>query len=205
MAILIRNYDTPEVNKKEILRYAAVGASTKETDALVEECLSMALPVISYRLCFTRVDIFPDTQCVDFGFAKAYSKSLAKNLSACRSAIIFAATLGSAFDRLLMKMSAVNPSKAFMLQAIGAERIEALCDMFCKQIKEEEEERGNMTRPRFSAGYGDLCLDFQRDIFRVLDAERKIGLTLNQSLLMSPSKSVSAIIGISHQGEQNEY
>ena len=52
-------------------------------------------------------------------------------------------------------------------------------------------------RPRFSAGYGDLSLSVQKDIFSVLDCARKIGLTLNDSLIMSPSKSVTAVVGIS--------
>ena len=59
-------------------------------------------------------------------------------------------------------------------------------------------------KPRFSPGYGDLSLEMQRDIFRVLDCPRKIGLTLNESLLMSPSKSVTAIIGISGEEYQQE-
>ena len=45
--------------------------------------------------------------------------------------------------------------------------------------------------------YGDLPLEMQKDIFNVLDCSKRIGLTLNESLLMSPSKSVTAIIGIS--------
>ena len=77
-------------------------------------------------------------------------------------------------------------------QAIGAERIESLCDAFCA----EREAEGLRLRPRFSPGYGDLPLELQRDLFRGLDCSRKIGLTLNESLLMSPSKSVTAIAGI---------
>ena len=57
--------------------------------------------------------------------------------------------------------------------------------------------------PRFSPGYGDLPLSLQRDIFRVLDCPRKIGLTLNESLLMSPSKSVTAIVGLGHPRESS--
>ena len=50
--------------------------------------------------------------------------------------------------------------------------------------------------PRFSPGYGDLPLSAQKNIFAVLDPERRIGLTLNSSLLMSPSKSVTAFVGL---------
>ena len=56
--------------------------------------------------------------------------------------------------------------------------------------------------PGFSPGYGDLPLDLQREIFAALDCPKRIGVSLNESLLMSPSKSVSAIIGLG--GEANE-
>ena len=59
------------------------------------------------------------------------------------------------------------------------------------------EYRGLPLSARFSAGYGDVPLELQRDIFALLDCPRRIGLTLNESLLMSPSKSVTAIVGIS--------
>ena len=87
-----------------------------------------------------------------------------------------------------------------MLQAVGAERIEALCDLFNGEITEKKRAEGLYTRPRFSPGYGDLPLELQKDIFDVLDCPRQIGLTLNQSLLMSPSKSVTAIIGVGADG-----
>ena len=79
-----------------------------------------------------------------------------------------------------------------MFQAIGTERIESRCDEFCNYIEKEY----GYTAPRFSAGYGDFPLDIQKEIFDVLDPGRKIGVTLNQSMLMSPSKSVTAIVGI---------
>jgi cobalamin-dependent methionine synthase I len=51
-------------------------------------------------------------------------------------------------------------------------------------------------RPRFSPGYGDLPLELQTNLFKVLDCQHFIGLTLNDSMLMSPSKSVTAIVGL---------
>ena len=44
--------------------------------------------------------------------------------------------------------------------------------------------------------YGDLPLEAQRDVFALLNPEKRIGVTLNDGLLMSPSKSVTAIAGI---------
>lgn len=59
-------------------------------------------------------------------------------------------------------------------------------------------------RPRFSPGYGDLPLSAQREIFAVLDCGKRIGLMLNDSLLMSPSKSVTAFVGIGGEMKQKQ-
>ena len=96
-------------------------------------------------------------------------------------------------DRLILKNTVVSPTKSVIFDAVGSEQIEALCDTFCEYIKEEK--NAEIT-PRFSAGYGDLPLLFQREIFKILGCEKNIGLTLNSSLIMSPNKSVTAIFGI---------
>ena len=80
-----------------------------------------------------------------------------------------------------------------MFQAIGAERIEAVCDCFCDEIKKEFV---CSLKPRFSPGYGDLSLETQKQLFSILDCERQLGISLNSSLLMSPSKSVTAFVGL---------
>ena len=120
---------------------------------------------------------------------------LSKNLKDCSSVIVFAATIGVEIDRLIAKYGRISPSKALVIQAIGAERIEALCDEFCSDIANEKKMR---LTPRFSPGYGDLPLNIQKNIFDVLDCSKRIGLTLNDSLIMSPSKSVTAFVGVSH-------
>ena len=51
-------------------------------------------------------------------------------------------------------------------------------------------------KPRFSPGYGDVPLEIQKDIVMLLDCAKRIGVSLNDSLLMSPSKSVTAFIGL---------
>ena len=92
-----------------------------------------------------------------------------------------------------MKYGKLSPTKALFFQAIGAAGIETLCDIFSEDIKKELNVN---LKPRFSPGFGDLELTTQKDIFKVLDCSKKIGLTLNDSLLMSPTKSVTAFVGI---------
>ena len=195
-SISVKSYDLPDVDTREVLRYAGAAQAAPEVLALMEDCLREARDKIKCRVCWQRFPVRMSGETTDLSFARTTSKNLQKNLTDCDSIVLFAATVGLEIDRLIARYNRVSPARALMFQAIGAERIEALCRCFNDEISRQEKEAGGFTRPRFSPGYGDLPLELQKDIFRVLDCPRKIGLTLNESLLMSPSKSVTALIGI---------
>ena len=180
-------FSLPDYDRREILRYMGCRSSNEETDALIDRSISELDGVFSGRVCYGEFDVEINGDTVDFGFASVSSRALAKNLSGCRKAVVFGATVGIEIDRKIAKYGRFNPSVAVCMQAIGAERIAALCEAFCATVE------GAGTR--FSPGYGDLPLDFQRDIFRVLGCPSRIGLTLIDSMLMSPTKSVTAIVG----------
>lgn len=194
--VYIRSYAAPDWNRKEILRYAGVRGDAPELDALLRDCLEEIEPRLVYGVCYREFPVVRYGSYLDLGFVKTESEGLKKNLLGCEEIVLFAATVGLGIDRLIARYATVSPTKALLLQAIGAERIESLCDEFCREIAQEKAREGYVTRPRFSAGYGDFPLEAQREIFAVLDCPRKIGLTLNESLLMSPTKSVTAIIGV---------
>lgn len=189
----LKSYEDLPVNEKEIYRYAGCKEPKPAEKKLLAECLTEAKNVFSYRVVYAEFPVAVLENTVCFPFRTITSRNLAKNMAGCEHCFFMAATVGVGIDRLINRYSRISPAKALFLQAFGAERIESLCDAFCKDLSEEN---GVYLRPRFSPGYGDLDLAFQRDVFRALDCSRKIGLTLNESLLMSPSKSVTAIIGI---------
>ena len=194
MMIYTKNYPAPELNERECLRYAGTTpqAISAEERTLFESCLAEVGNKLTYKVCWGRFPVKRGENILDFGFLQTDSKALMKNLEGCEEVIVFAATIGLEIDRSIRRYTNLSPAKALFFQSIGAERIESLCDTFCDELKGD----GLQLRPRFSPGYGDLPLELQKDIFRVLDCPRKIGLSLNESLLMSPSKSVTAIIGI---------
>ncbi len=195
-AVTVRSFDAPEYNEKEILHYARAREATHEISKLVKECLAEAEGKLTYKVCYREFPIKRMKNALDLTFAVTRSRDLMRNLEECESIVLFAATVGLSLDRLVAKYARILPSKALIFQAIGAERIESLCDAFNREIATEKKMEGKLCRPRFSAGYGDLPIELQKEIFCTLDCQRKIGLTLNESFLMSPSKSVTAIIGI---------
>lgn len=194
---IIKKYNEPNINEKEILRYAGCRKADDEVIALMRSCVEEAREKLSYNVCFRELDICSIAQdgCIDLGICNIKSADLAKNLRDCGRVIIFAGTLGIDIDRLIYKYGRISPSKALMMQAIGAERIEALCDTFCDDIFSQVQNVSRL-KPRFSPGFGDLTIDVQKLIFDVLGCTKSLGMSLNESLLMSPSKSVTAFVGI---------
>ena len=194
---LVKSYSLPPIDKREVLRYAGVRSSIGESAELIsrlDEAIALLGDVLNPRVCFCELDI---RDC-DFGS----SLDIKKNLRNSHSVIFFAATLGIELDRLIFRYSVLSPATALLLEALGNERIEALCDRFCEDMRQIKLMRGESLRPRFSAGYGDLPLEFQREIFSALSCEKNIGLTLNDSLLMIPTKSVTAILGVGKHPEK---
>ena len=194
--VFYKEFSAPPIDKREILRYMGCRESTPQIENLIERSLALCANKLSYKACFAEYGVQIDGSKCDLGFVSTKSADLAKCLKNCDKILLFAATVSLELDRLILRYGKSEPSVSVCLQAIGAERIEALCDAFCKEMKEEYAKLGKSLRPRFSAGYGDLPLELQRDIFKALGCDKRIGLTLNDSMIMSPTKSVTAIIGV---------
>ena len=199
MPVLMKTFDPPPINRREALRYAGVKQSAPEVEKLLDECLRLTEGRLRYQVCWAQFPVAAEADGLNLGFAKVASRSLAVNLKGCERIILFAATIGVELDRLIARYSQLSPATAHMLQALGAERIESLCDAFEQEITQTM----GPARPRYSPGYGDVPLALQKNIFQTLDCGRQIGLSLNESLLMTPSKSVTAIIGLGNAGCQN--
>ena len=193
ITVLTKTYFDLPFNKKEILRYADCKDLSPKIEALLNECIEEAIQTLSYKVCYCILPINIWGNTIDFGAFKVNSEKLTINLKDCEKTVLFGATLGTDIDRLIMKYGKLSPTKALFFQAIGATMIETLCDEFCKDIKAELNVN---LKPRFSPGYGDLDLSCQKNIFKLLNCSKNIGLTLNDSLLMSPTKSVTAFVGI---------
>ncbi len=202
--ICVKRYDTPEVDLREVLRYAACREVTDDMLELARQSVELAEGALRPQVCWRETDVCVDGGTVVFPFARFSSQKLAQRLAGCGKAVIFAATVGLELDRLIARYGRLSPAKGLMLQALGSERIEALCDTFCAQLAENYAAHGLHAKLRYSPGYGDLPLEAQRELFRVLECEKRIGLYLNESLLMSPSKSVTAIVGLGTAAETCE-
>ena len=183
------------------LGYQKITVPDEQTGTLIKSAANELLEIIKPQAVYEQFDLSVEydeeagTGMVSFSDVRIPSKDLARNLRECNKVVIFASTLGAQCDQQIRRAQIKDPVKAAVLQATGAMYIEKCVDLLNEKIRVEFEEQGHKVRPRFSPGYGDVPLEVQKDFFRLLPCQR-IGLTLMDTLIMSPEKSVTAFIGI---------
>ena len=113
-----------------------------------------------------------------------------------RDVVFLCGTIGAEFDAWQRRLSVTSAADALLSQQIGLDAVEAVIDGLEEEIREKVEVEGKRLLPRRSPGYGDLPLELSREIINCLDATKKIGVSITDSNLLVPSKSVTAICEI---------
>ncbi|MEE3362308.1 MAG: vitamin B12 dependent-methionine synthase activation domain-containing protein [Anaerovoracaceae bacterium] len=124
-------------------------------------------------------------------------EAIKKHLAGCRKMVLMAVTLGAGVDRAIRAAGAGDAAMQVFLDTGASVLADDLCGAFSDMIRDELPEDLPFMTGRYSPGYGDLPLEYQDRLTALLDTQRKIGLTVTESHLMLPRKSVTAIIGVS--------
>ena len=83
-----------------------------------------------------------------------------------------------------------------IVHCVGASMVENLCDQACEELKSIIK---GEHKYRFSPGYGGLDISSQADFFKLLPMTKQMGVTLSESFLMTPTKTVTAFIGVTKE------
>lgn len=185
-----------KINEGEVLRYLGCAKAPdpelrEKICRLSQELIAVAVP----RLVWRRLPLSAENEFLLAG------EDIRGILKDCSEVVLFAATLGTEAERFLQQMQIRDMTQAVILDACADSAIENVCDHFCEDL-------AALVQPyyltdRYSPGYGDLPLSQQKVIFDVLDVTRRIGVTLTDSGLMLPQKSVTALIGISDKPQKH--
>lgn len=179
-----------------------MGFGSKKPDAdmqkLLDECERRLLDVIEPRYLYKAFDIDgrDDGIYVDGTSLILKGGDIAKHLSGCEKCVLMCVTLSSGADRLIRTLEACDMTEAVITDCLASAAVEQVCDIAENEIRSKLSDF-NFTW-RFSPGYGDLPLELQKDFLNVLDAPKRIGLNVTESMILIPRKSVTAVIGISH-------
>ncbi len=171
---------------------ARLGRRCSHTDPELYRVFEAVLQTAEPRYAVTRVKLsYTDEGVVNLGFSDVSSSSLVKNLDGAPEAFLFVVTLGVELDRLLARLSKTSRAEAFIFDAVASALAEAACDVAEAEIK------GDLVcRPRFSPGYGDFPLEHQAALLDFLGAPSHLGVCITEAGLMTPMKTVSAVMGI---------
>ena len=161
------------------------------------------------RRAFDRLENFVTPRCIwgrfhivhfDGGIelegAYIYSENISKLTSKSNECYILALTLGHETDRQISIEQQKNMLDGMALDACASVRVDLFCDYVIKNEIVPGLKNGEKLTHRFSPGYGDLKMEVTEDILHILNANKLIGLSVTNSLMMTPIKSITAIIGI---------
>ena len=195
-------------NRKEVLRYLGYGGQSLspemegQLDLVLKQGLSLAAPRSVYSVF--------DAEKTDGGLLLKNTdlilsgENINSHLSGAERVAVMAVTIGIRIENAISAYERTGEiTKAMILDAVGTALVEELADKVNAEIENEAERNGFYCKTRFSPGYGDFPLETQKMIMPILGCEKRIGVTLSDTLLMTPRKSVTAVIGF-FKGEGTE-
>ncbi|WP_294394167.1 vitamin B12 dependent-methionine synthase activation domain-containing protein [uncultured Clostridium sp.] len=189
-----------KIDRQEVLRY--LGYRGQEIDhnmtEMIDECRKEVQNVILPRAVYEYKKISSTDKGIEIDGTNLIlsGKDIAEHLKNSKECLLMAVTLGNDIEKRTRLYEKVNLTKALIIDACATTAVEEVCDIIEEKVRKEAESMGMNITFRYSPGYGDLPLDIQNNFLRVLDAQKKIGLTVSENNLLFPRKSVTAIIGI---------
>ncbi len=189
-----------DIRTKEAIRYLGYGRNEIDESTLqLIDTSFCELEQVAERRIISRVfqlDLIQDNE-MKIESMRICSKNLSKNLRGCERVILLGATLGIQVDRWMKRYSYMDMAKVLVVQACAAAMLEEYLDNWQKEQEQHFIKENWYLRPRFSPGYGDFSIGHQRQILEMLQATKRIGLSMTDSSMLTPTKSVTAVIGMS--------
>lgn len=124
------------------------------------------------------------------------SGKVARLLDGCTRLLSFVVTIGPKLEQKRDYFIVTKePTQAMLLDACGAVAVEGIAEALNTSAEKDFLKKGYSATKRYSPGYGDWQISAQKDFLDFLDAPQ-IGVKLSESFIMSPEKTISALIGL---------
>lgn len=195
-----------KIDRAETLRYlgwrgqALDADMERRIDAMSARCLAAARPA----WCYTAFDLVPSDHGVGLAGTDTVLRGgdIAAHLRGAEKVVLMAATLGHGCDRTYLSLQTKSITDAMCFNAASVALVEAAADRCQREIAEKYRAEGYHINARYSPGYGDFPLDAQPELLKLLNAEKRLGITLTESCLMLPRKSVTAVLGLFREEQE---
>lgn len=184
-----------KIDKNEVLRYLGqkdFGKLSENIDEMLQKAITQTLDIINPRAVHALFSIneLKKTDLIE-------GKDIETHLKGCTHAILLALTLGAEIEQKIRASQATDALFPVMLDACATVCAEAACDKYSEHLCSLYSKDKLFLTGRFSPGYGDFPIEKQHILLQLVDTQRKIGLCVTQSSILTPRKSITAIIGVS--------
>ncbi|MDD3705344.1 MAG: vitamin B12 dependent-methionine synthase activation domain-containing protein [Clostridiaceae bacterium] len=193
-----------DIDIKEALRYMGHRGQSIDynTAKLLDDCIAELKDISKNSFLY---EIFDIERRAEGLYLKGttlvlHGKDIAGHLQRAEKCAIMAMTLGIEVDMRIAYYSKTDLTKGLVLDACATAAAESLCDTVQGKVKAEAKSMGFETTSRYSPGYGDFSIGIQKELTKVLKTYERLGLSVNESSIMIPRKSVTAIIGMQKEG-----
>ena len=188
----------------EALRLLRVPEGTAKPDGSLLEAVRAAFAEVEEtarpKSVWARFPVSVEGETVQLaGELEILSRDLARLLSHSHECYLMAVTLGPEVDRRVLQAQRRGMMEGLVLDVCASVCADTLCDEVEAGLDLHPGERLTM---RFSPGYGDAPLSASEDIIALLNATRRIGLSMTRSFMMTPLKSVTAVLGVLQEGTE---
>lgn len=177
--------------RAETLRY--LGAGGWQPDAASQALLQKAEDAL--RAAATPRGVWKQLPLTALPLQNA-GNDIARHLRGCDAMVLMAVTLGSGADTLMRCLELTDIALAAVVDAMASAVMEELCNALEAEIRTSVQAQGHYLTGRFSPGYGDCPLTLQQPFAIALDTVRGLGMAVTPENLLTPRKSVTAILGV---------
>ncbi|MBL7968289.1 MAG: hypothetical protein JNK09_14900 [Prolixibacteraceae bacterium] len=185
------------------------GVLPEPFDSYVEEAIQEAEALCDIRGAFYFSDsggFSSDGSCltvedVEFGIGK----TVAKEFRNAETFVLFICTAGEKISKRSQDLLiGENPVLGYVFDILGSMIVETAMDRMQNEISRIAHSKGVKITNRYSPGYCKWSVADQHKLFSFFP-EKCCGITLSESALMHPIKSVSGVIGVGENVIYREY
>ena len=205
VAPTLKSYQIDALDRKEVLRYLGYRGQevTPELDARLDAAIASCLAIGRARASIAVYDVAgqeelpdgtPQVTLADTALTLV-GTSMQRHMRGARKVGVLAVTIGMGVERELKRLSLTDHLGQVLFDAAATTMVERAADAAEATLVGMAAREGLYTNFRFSPGYGDMPMQTQHVLLDALDA-RRLGITLSPTLLMTPTKSVTAVVGM---------
>ncbi len=198
LSLPISGGDIDNINRSTL---ATISRDESIPAEVLDACYRLVVEHSTPKACYVKlpVDIAGDN--VSIGGSVCHSRALARHLQDATAVYMMSVTIGAGIDRLIASRSAMSTLEGYVVDRIASVHVESVCDYVCSYLNKQ----CPYLTQRFSPGYGDYDISNQQRLVELLDTSRKIGVAMTSGGMLTPAKSVTAIVGVCNKEQSKIY